>query len=365
MPLYLNYRTPFGNFTSKITKKLDSDSIIDWFKTVWRLDLNGEELYHFFLQKFQTHFYGLGHLAYNIAEKKIQEPTSVEELEKTLKENSYINEIRIENGKYLEILTDDDEFSLAWYILEEKFARTNLNRFAYLIYEDWRLPLDYNPKKGTKINFKFEDVIRSNNPKSGELYFISIINDSGEGPIAHCPLKIEGIRLPDFKEFLTNEDIDFEVLPVNLIYYAIKFKEQEEVNDKKLIDEIEVFKNTIPDLHKLFHFYIDFESDDLYLGLEKAKEVFRNAFENLSKKAQEFKEIGREDINKIDEIHIHGNNHLIQMSIQADYWENHPVDSDLKKSKVFDQVFIFDDLWVTENEQLANSILHYYSNWKL
>ena len=62
----------------------------------------------------------------------------------------YVNNIKFEEGKYLEILTDDDELSLAWYLIEEEYARRNSKRFLYLIQEDWKLPLKFSAKKSRK-----------------------------------------------------------------------------------------------------------------------------------------------------------------------------------------------------------------------
>jgi len=365
MPLYFKYRTPFDTLTSKFTKKIEADSILKWFQEIWKADLKNEKLYQYYQEKFGTHFYGLGHFAWNISEKKPKPSLSIRTLKKRLKDNAYINEIKLNDDKYLEVLTDDDETKLAWYIIEEEYAKSDLKRFSYLLHENWSLPLDFDEKPNKPIDFKFRVTINPKEKRNGELYFLSVYNNSGDGPIDNYPTKFEGIRLTDLSEYLVKEKFHFEDLEPVLFFYMIKLREQKNLGGKSFFQRIKEFDRSLPELHKLFHYNIDLDTDKLCSGFEEAKREFDKAFAALSEREKTPAWPEYREFKNIRDVRMNGNEHFIQISVQGDYWKRHPVDSDLRNSKIYDQIFLFDDFWVNTNYDLAHSLLDYYTNWKL
>lgn len=357
MALYFIYRTPYNTLVSKFTKRIEANSILEWFQQIWRLDLNGADLTQFFIETFGMEVYGIVDIGYPIVGRQIQQPESFDELIKIIKENAYINSLKTENEKYLEVETDDDDFDLAWYLIEEEYAKKNLNRFSYLIYEDWKLPINFSEGGKKKLDYDFKEIINPVEKKEGELYFISICQDDADGPIQEKPIKISGIRLTDLKDYLINEKFSYEELPKELILYLVKLKEQEKLTNELLISDLESFQDAILLFHQLFQSYKIIEKDKLNLGYEASKQEFEKKFNIL-----------REKISYLDEMkefYIRGNEHFIQMTIQATFF-GVPIDlENMEIKKQYDQIFIFDDLWVNENYELANSLVNYYTSWSL
>lgn len=363
MALYFNYKTPFDTLTGKFTKKIEANSILDWFQKIWKTDLGEKDLYEYYKREFGTHFYGLGQFAYNISGNEYEKPITIDDLLEAIRENFYVNEIRLLDNKFLEILTDDDEYSLAWYLIEEEYAKSDLNRFAYLMYEGWKLPLSFSEKETKRLNFEFKQIITPKKKRKGELYFLSICNDAGDGPIDYYPMKFTGIRLTDLEEYLMKDQFDNELLPLILTFFKSKLNLYD--RDTGFVNQIIEISSSLSDLYKLFHYHVDLDLDRICISNESARKEFEKAFETLSEKKKELFDSGRSDLNKIQDVVINGNDHFVQISIQGDYWEGHPVDPEIKNSKVYDQIFLFDDLWVNENYELANSLINYYTNWQL
>ena len=40
MALYFIYRTPYNTLVSKFTKRIEANSILEWFQRIWGLDFN-------------------------------------------------------------------------------------------------------------------------------------------------------------------------------------------------------------------------------------------------------------------------------------------------------------------------------------
>lgn len=362
MALYFSNRSPFDNLTSKFTKRIEADSILVWFQKIWRTDLSEEALYKHFKNLFGTHFYGLVHFAYNLAENKPPIPSNIQELEESLRKYFYVNNIKFEEGKYLEILTDDDELSLAWYLIEEEYARRNSKRFLYLIQEDWKLPLKFSAKKSGKFIFECKYPTSVKEKKQGVLYMMSIISDAGDGPIDKYPTRMDGIRLPDLIPYLTQNKINNEELHFDLIFCKMKTLELGYSPKDSFIDQIKEFSNLFSDLHKIYHEPIDELNTDLLCGdYQEMKKGFDQGFEKLMDYESDMQEELKDDF----EVQMHGNEHIAQLCIQGSFWKYHPVDSKIRGSKIFDQILLFDDLWVNANYELANSLVNFYTKWSL
>ena len=65
-----------------------------------------------------------------------------------------------------------------------------------------------------------------------------------------------------------------------------------------------------------------------------------------------------------DPILVHGNDHLIQLSVHVSTWSSHPT-WELSNAKIYEHIIIFDDYWAAANSSLANSILNCASGWNV
>lgn len=361
MGIYFNYRTPFNSLNSKYTTRLDSGSIINWLQKIWKCNLDEDELYNHYLNEFGNHFYGLSQLAYNLSRKNIAPPSNLRQFAEILFQHSYITDIAIEGDSFIQVLTDDDEFELSWFLIEENYAKSNLKRFSYMIRESNYLPLQYSDSSSIIKDIEFEEIIASKTDE-GELYYLSVFNDSGEGPISDIPTRFKGLRLPRLLKYLRSQSSDLKHLDDLMAFYSLLVKNSE---SKSFEEALTINSKNITKFHQLYHFYIDFDHKKLKSNVNNSKKEIDYAFSQLENRRVQLIENGKGDINDINDLIIHNNQHLMQIFIQSDFWKKHPVDSEIKNAKVYDQILIFDDLWVDSNYELAHSIFNYYTKRKL
>ena len=361
MAIYFIYDSPFIEPNAKFTKKIEEESILSFFQKTWRTDLDYNELYNWYKECFGCHFYGLRQLSYGInypeewvfnsireyqlnINEPFPPPSSWEDLGKYLKVFCYPSGITLnEEGTFLQILTDDDEFELAWYMIDERFATQHPEKVAYLIQENWKLPLN----TGDGSFYTNLDVEKfSSYSSSGNTYLVLFEHEER----ISTPYLFEGIQLSQFIDFLNHGNLDFNELPSLLLLWRAIFINKE--------FQGEIFKNFLDEkityVQRIWHTYFDYDdqklaSNDPQIVLSELDKAIKIMFNKEAKSAWKKAD---------DRLKVHGNAHLIQLSIHTDTWMEHPVDEHIKNGKLYDHIILFDDKWASQNYHLANSILY-------
>jgi uncharacterized protein (TIGR02996 family) len=214
MPIWFVYRSPYDGPMSKHVKRLDgADTLLDWFCSIWEAIPDRDEASTHARDLLGTDVYCFGYFFVRIAEENLSPPTSVEELHEAVENTFYIGD-----GEYrgtpdtIQIATDDDEVGLAMYWFTDAFARAHPERVAFLLRDDWRLPLTLGPG-----GFKQKPgVIRHGPRRRGDpaLFVVQVdMGSCGEIEDRSPSEKIPGRRLPDLVPWLLSMSED-EVVAV-------------------------------------------------------------------------------------------------------------------------------------------------------
>ena len=91
-----------------------------------------------------THVYSFGHLFVHAHDNALPRPETMDQLHERLERALYVREYRGSDDT-IQVLTDDDETSLAMYWFTDAFAKARPERVAYLLREDWHLPEAVGP----------------------------------------------------------------------------------------------------------------------------------------------------------------------------------------------------------------------------
>ena len=249
MAFFFVYKSPFGYPSGKYTLRIEEDSILKWFQKIWRDDLGEMALFEYYKRTLGTYFYGLAHFVALGIENKATCPNSFKELIKFIQENTYLNTINYVIDQYIEVLTDDDEVELAWYLIDEQYAQSNASRFKYLVTKDWPLPLDYSNKGMGQLPFDFKQEIRNQSKGEGVVYMITICCTYGL-TIDDTPIKIEGLRLPSLARYLLEDKLLCEDLPTELLFIKSQLNELESPLAGELINQLPRFAHKFPLLHR-------------------------------------------------------------------------------------------------------------------
>lgn len=147
MPIWFAYRSPYDGPLSKHVKRLDgAETLLGWFRSIWRAIPDSKKASAYTKKLLGTKVYCFASLFQRIAEDNLAAPATVAELHGILQNVFYLG-----GGEYrgtddtIQIATDDDDFGLAMYWFTDTFAQAHPERVAYLLHDDWQLPQTLGP----------------------------------------------------------------------------------------------------------------------------------------------------------------------------------------------------------------------------
>ena len=134
------YRSHYEGPSGKHVRRLEGDSVLGWFQAVWERAKEADDASEWVKSEIGTSIYGFASIFEAAREHDLPPPTSDRKLKSYLEEHLYVEgEIKYKPHA-LQVLTDDDEIELAYYVFDDEYVNQHPGRAAYLLHEDWRLP---------------------------------------------------------------------------------------------------------------------------------------------------------------------------------------------------------------------------------
>lgn len=369
--MHFVYRVPYNQPNKKFYREFKEEKIIEWFKNFWKFYSDSEdEFQERIFKEVGVNIYGF----WGVTRRWVEEgkdyfqivnknpPKNQKEIIEYL-DNGYCNEIDFVNENALEVATDDDECDLAYYIFTDQYVKNNPEKCSYLIYPKWNLPESFSQKSNFKEKLSFPiKTYKKNIEKQGTTY-IAIFSKFGGGlrneDLIEKVVKIEGIRINELNDFLKSPE------SVKICYWDLFFLRTQIENNS--------IKDTILNYSKIPEFYIKVYAHSNSFDMKK---VFDPNIKIGKKYIEDYYAANKEIIHnllksnyraypeeKLDKSKFQFSKHMIQASIHTETWKTHPVFDAGKNNPLFHHWIIFDDLWASENSNLANSILNFAGKW--
>ncbi len=356
MSVHLIYRTPYNEPNNKYYKRFNENSVLEWFQKLW--DFYDPDRYQFYAnisEYIGLEMYGFWGLCRGEYDEKSDDyfankapPKDLSQVKEYL-EAGYVNEVEFVQGKAFQVLTDDDELELAYYIFDDTYALENPTNVAYLIHEGFYLPEAFSDNSLDRL--LDEDLRKIKAGDSPALTFLFRTVHYG-GDNLTCPIKyrelviMEGIRLPDLYDYLCQ----------NYIPELTEFRNFLQGSLRKSIERFTAFPK------HWYHFW-----EDKNFPLEKLEKLTPSeGYSYLMEAIHAFE--AKVEPERVPQNSIKGpyqySEHLVQFSINRDSWGSVPI-LDTTPADLYDHYILFDDLWAAKNRDLAISILAFGKSWKV
>lgn len=316
--IYIAYRTGYkANYRQMAS--FQAESILDWFQQHWQTlqsdkykDLLGFDIY--------------GLPLYQVKEnEEIAKPQNMDELSDSIQRLVYCNELHADEH-CLQVLTDDDEIELAWYVFDETYKQQNMDKLA-VWFTKGDLPslgeLSVASTQSKQIDIADLPRLSLANDADKATYLVASPIYDGANLEDTCAVKLEGVRLPE----LIAKLVEIEEFEDDEIYTATSTLEYLQTIAKA------INSNDITKIIAVFNQYPATEVDEISI----------ETFEELKEQS-----LGNEPEKSLLNI----NEHLIELGINS-------------MGAYYNYYVMFDDLWVADNEQLATSLLHFGKGWQV
>ena len=315
MNIYFAYRHPEVSLHHRYLKKFTGNSILEWFQSNWDtlLDGNGEEIFGISLHGLSTFK----------RKKTLKSRENYQELQGKL--HAGLGEVHYAYASEhcVEVLGDDDDFDWACYIFDEVFLKDNEEKMAIWFEEE--LPDNYSNKSDHRINLPGDRLIPKGKAQGATYYLSNAIYETAhlnELAANHSLVVIDKIRIPDLLSYFRQNR---------------KVRGQEYSHDFLELQLIQKFSKLLPehDLQSLLEEISRFSFTDLDGAFDLETKLTSLTLSDL------------ESIDRQQNAKVLVSEHIIQVI-----------------SGLSNFIF-FDDFWVAANETLANSICHYFANWRI
>lgn len=343
MPIWFVYRCPYDGPMSKHVRRLDgADTLLEWFRSIWRPIPDRHAAYEYAEQILGTDVYSFGSHFFRIAEENLPIPETIDALHEQLESSLYVGEYRATDDT-IQAGTEDDEWAMVMYWFTDDFARRHPQRVMYLLREDWRLPDTagpggFRPAPGIKRLLPATSSEKS-------LYLVDHdISRCGDIDDFCSAERLPGLRLPDLVPWLltqTQEHLE-EISGHQLVHIRRVVLQILEAGEglegsfrRSLVES--------PTDEATWAAYSDWLADQdrppaslhlLELALRQLSiEPYENGIGPYPLRAQT-------------------NRHSASLVLPA-------------RDAMYDQWFFFDDLWASENVDLANALLDYTGRWNV
>jgi hypothetical protein len=362
LSLFFVYRSPYAGPTGKLVRRLDADTILEWFRRSWDVAARGQDEDEWATSAMKWVEAELGFDVYDlwsifaaVPELALSPPESDDQLADYLSKYLGVEGSVFVSPRAIQAHTNDDELELVYYLFDEPFAREHPERTAYLLHEGWRLPA----ATGDRPFSPDIDVPELSWGGSGEgttylvflaphprLYFEDISRDQ--------PRRIEGVRLPDLGDSLRGAgpapDWPLELRLLRLAACRAGGDWPRAAFDRAVglpLDQLKAFDRNRTDWPSARKMGL---AGDILIGSPERAEAELEAFLRLVPPF--VLERGHRERDQWPSS-IALDRHLVQFSIRpfGSYFEG-----------LYHQWILFDDRWAGKNEHLAQS-LRYSSRW--
>lgn len=315
--IYVAYRTGYTANLRKLVS-FEADSILDWFQTHWQSFCTDdyEALLGFYI-------YGLPFC--DTKDSIIPPPQNMEALTACISRFAYCNEVQADDH-CIQVLTDDDEIELAWYVFDETYKQNNMHKLALWFTPE--LPTDAvashtlsAPRFGHDLP-AIPTVVFSDDTSKTSYLIASPIYDSANLEDT-CAVRLQGVHLPELLHHLrvdqqVNLDSDDSCYSAtNTLLYLQKIANT--IDDNRWAAVVAVF-NTYP-----------------------ATEINIDTFDDMSPEA--LRNEPNKSVMMLSE-------HMVELGINS-------------MGEFYNYYVLFDDVWAQQHPQLATSLVHFGMGWEI
>ncbi len=200
MSVYFVYRSEYEGPSGKHVRRLDGNSVLGWFQGIWERAKQAEDASEWVRSEIGADVYGFASIFEAARDESLPPPKSDRELQACLTGHLYVEDEILYRPHALEVLTNDDEIDLAYYIFDDHFLAKHPGRATYLLHDDWRLPVT----AGERL---YAPEIEANtiNPSSdgpGTTYLALLAFYDSISLDLKGPWRIDGVRLPGLADLL-------------------------------------------------------------------------------------------------------------------------------------------------------------------
>ncbi|HEY9774254.1 MAG TPA: hypothetical protein V6C81_10685 [Planktothrix sp.] len=338
MSVYFVYRSPYDDPNLNRVKRFDDDlNVLTWFQRIWK-PADPDAAFEYAKKLLGFDVYGFSSLFEEIQTNNLRAPQTWEELGEYLKKYLYVEEKLIADPHVIQVLTNDDEIQLAYYIFDDRYVEYNPDRASFLLH-DWRLPETFSQKSNFERTEPTFEITPSGHSE-GSTYFVFIgCPDGGNLTDYRYSWRFDGVRLPEFAQFLLSTAPDFHreegQWPVELL--AVWQRLDADTPDLEPVLES---MGSLPWMHMETQ-YDKFAGSDL---LDTRDDVAKFIESCPPEKTADLSKTKSQFSKHIAQLSVH----VSQTQPQLDWYH---------------RWFFFDDLWASEHQDLANAILCYGNQW--
>lgn len=377
MNVYFVYRSNYYFPELNYLRTFKADSVLDWFKQNWHSAPSFDEAHSFARSLIGIDVYGFDSIFEAIGEHTLEPPKTTEELDLILADHLYVEGEISFRPHAIQVLTDDDELDVAYYIFDDHFLKEHKEHTAYLLQSVWHLPTAISDQP-----FRCTENCRELGPGGkgeGNVYcsFQSFYDSGGNLSDIAGTWKIDGVRLPQLAQFLGSEapqrDPADYAWPSELLILRsqlLNAPESAGFDERTLLNQL-IENHTSETNWQLSYSQmkdLGYQNPGLvYLerALKSAADYpvsemdYQSAWEDREQLAMNrndlLKDLEQWQIsNDSSKSRVQVDEHIAQISVHTQNW--HGMD-------LYNRWIIFDDLWASANEELANSILRYSNRW--
>lgn len=304
MKIYFAYRTGYQP-NNRFIKEFEAESILAFFQTHWRTFTDNEQYREFLgidVYGFPIHQY-----QEEVDEFVIPPKTNtLDELKECLERGVYCNDI-IFDEHCIQVLTDDDEIELAWYVFDETYKNANMDKLALWFYEN--LPTQVNSNKDFELEVELPQIKVGDSDDCCYLIDNTIYDSANSEDITS--IQILGTNLVDLMKNLK----------------SVKFNDDNyDFNVLKLIQSISINEN-IDDTNKVLTEFVKYDLSQI------------GDFQNLSIK------------DNIDYNKVSVSNHIAELCV-------------VSMGCFYNYYVLFDNKWANSYPELAKSLINFGINWQ-
>ncbi len=312
MGVHFVYRSHYQGPAGKFVRSLGADTVLGWFRDVWDEAKRVPDVREWTKARLGCDVYGFASLFEAAQEQDLEPPKTDQALRDHLSKHLYAEGDILYCPHALQVLTDDDEIELAYYVFDDHYLEEHPGRAAYLLHDDWRLPT-------TSGESSFEPTIptkRIGPPGSGAgatyLAFLAFYDSGSLTDLdTEGPRRIDGVRVPDLGDYLRRAQPDDE-WPRELILLRSQLPPESQSGDE--------FAVALAAAGRLPERVVDCATE----GQDPSKSLVATS------------------------------DHLVQLSLHIGNWFG---------DDVYQQWVVFDDRWAGANRDLAEGILRYAHHW--
>jgi hypothetical protein len=342
MSVYFVYRSHCEGPSGKHVCRLSADSVLGWFQQVWERAKQADDASEWVKTEIGTSVYGFHSIFENARENALPPPTSDRKLKSYLEEHLYVEgEIKYKPHA-LQVLTDDDEIELAYYVFDDHFVKEHPGRADYLLHEDWRLPTtsgDSPCKPGIAAR-----PVKPPRAGAGETYlaFFAFYDSGGLTDLDEFggPCRIKGVRVPELVDHLE------ATLPDETWPFELKLLRSQVRPDDSAEVRLGAALGRVARLPVLRIGESEL-GDRLALGtVEQARTQVEDVVNSLR---------GKADHDPSKSL-VATSAHLAHLCLHVGNWFG---------NDLHHQWIIFDDLWAGEHTALAEDVLRFAKRWDM